>query len=556
MTTSDYCETLYSVLVRTTDCRYSATYGLFYNFQAAEERAIQLVNYFDVGTVINVTQVFPQKTFEGWRTRYGSFIMTGNPYFTITVGEKSQYTLEDHMSRDDALDTAVKCSSLFSVIVKKTECDTEMISGLFHVMKEAIACYNYVFATLDVGDIISMVDAFPQESVSGWISQYGLSLTTRSFASVKPGYISGIAYSRLMKRRLPQQRQDVYDNVISGVSSERRDKIVGDETRKIQKDEYYILLDHLIFKELGTKEKDSNYTKLYNQLVSVRERSFARGALLKNVEQKRKEEALEEAKKQEALEQQRKQQKELRQLAQQELEQKQKQESILNYRQRISSEEEERRLQDIEAEKRAELQRQQAELDRQEQERQELLERQGRLFQEEEQRRREEAISPFYKTQTGRFAPTMGGITDIVKVDEVFTDASLRDGYTGIGLFYGDHDERNNIEILRGVSDNNQGELIAILRALQGRTPNTQLVIYTDSQESINAITIPGYGWRTNPNYSGTLGQIDNLMDSKVSILHSPSHQREPINRRQWKLWYGNDRADFLASLASQAASV
>ncbi|KAI9053915.1 hypothetical protein LZ554_002860 [Drepanopeziza brunnea f. sp. 'monogermtubi'] len=91
--------------------------------------------------------------------------------------------------------------------------------------------------------------------------------------------------------------------------------------------------------------------------------------------------------------------------------------------------------------------------------------------------------------------------TKLSKVIKVYTDGSaLGNGRTGavagVGVFFGVGDSRNVSEPLEGMPQtNNRAELTGILRALQIAPKDKDLEIVTDSNYSINCVTVWFRGW-------------------------------------------------------------
>ncbi|KAJ5032928.1 uncharacterized protein L3040_009517 [Drepanopeziza brunnea f. sp. 'multigermtubi'] len=91
--------------------------------------------------------------------------------------------------------------------------------------------------------------------------------------------------------------------------------------------------------------------------------------------------------------------------------------------------------------------------------------------------------------------------TKLSKVIKVYTDGSaLGNGRTGavagVGVFFGVGDSRNVSEPLEGMPQtNNRAELTGILRALQIAPKDKDMEIVTDSNYSINCVTVWFRGW-------------------------------------------------------------
>ena len=197
---------------------------------------------------------------------------------------------------------------------------------------------------------------------------------------------------------------------------------------------------------------------------------------------------------------------------------------------------------------------------------------------------------------------------------EVFTDGSaINNGNKnvkgGMGIYYPDSSLSSNkaINCNQFIIDNpqynitkatnNVAELLAILIAIRDLIPyvkhepqlsNTPIiVIYSDSQYSINSVTKWAHGWKkagwkkksgkakkalalAKPKALGLAkalakpkNEIKNLEIIKeiynycevyrIKFVHINSHMPEPPDKNsvEWKLWYGNDMADKLAQKAA-----
>jgi len=144
----------------------------------------------------------------------------------------------------------------------------------------------------------------------------------------------------------------------------------------------------------------------------------------------------------------------------------------------------------------------------------------------------------------------------------------------GYGVFFGDDDPRNvSKHLLKNTIvtkiTNNTAELMACLEALtilEENPTNKKNIIVTDSrylyQSCIEWIPV----WEKN-NWKKSDGKIvDNLeliksireKHKKVKPLlkHVNSHRDEPIDKTslEWTFWYGNMKADLLATQASHLA--
>ena len=159
-------------------------------------------------------------------------------------------------------------------------------------------------------------------------------------------------------------------------------------------------------------------------------------------------------------------------------------------------------------------------------------------------------------------------ITSYFKIKEkqkvvVFTDgACINNGQKnargGIGVFFPDCEEQNiSIPLLDNPPTNNKAELTAIKLALQHFDSNKHIILYTDSQYAINCITkwAPGWeskNWKRKGKEVANKELIKEILDLSrartVEFRHVNSHQTAPIDPELYKIWYGNMRADKLAT--------
>ena len=130
----------------------------------------------------------------------------------------------------------------------------------------------------------------------------------------------------------------------------------------------------------------------------------------------------------------------------------------------------------------------------------------------------------------------------------------LRKG--GIGVFFGDNDNRNISMEIHDNPTNQRMELIACIKALE--ISDKDVNIYTDSQYTINCVTKWYNNWKCN-NWKTSKGtdvknlelikQLYNLVKSKnVNFYHVKAHQKAPNDKNKYKHWYGNKMADYLAT--------
>lgn len=175
---------------------------------------------------------------------------------------------------------------------------------------------------------------------------------------------------------------------------------------------------------------------------------------------------------------------------------------------------------------------------------------------------------------------------------EAFTDGSTlgnggKNALGGIGVFFPEHFDIKNVslnyakfvienpEYAMQKATNNITELLAISIAIQlinskfkkinpdKSLDSLRIILYTDSEYSINCITKWAAGWERNGWQKKTGKKTDreiknlNLIKKlymayttqRIKFVHVNSHTREPINKSsiEWRIWYGNEMADQLA---------
>lgn len=150
-----------------------------------------------------------------------------------------------------------------------------------------------------------------------------------------------------------------------------------------------------------------------------------------------------------------------------------------------------------------------------------------------------------------------------MSIIDIFTDGSTlfnqdpnkRRG--GIGVYFGEDDDRNISEEILGEVTNQRMELLAVIRGLKICDSNN-INIYTDSIYVINSLTIWIINWEKN-NWKNSKGkdvqnkdlimELNQLTKNKnINFYHVKAHQKKPDNVLDYKLWYGNKMADYLAT--------
>lgn len=144
----------------------------------------------------------------------------------------------------------------------------------------------------------------------------------------------------------------------------------------------------------------------------------------------------------------------------------------------------------------------------------------------------------------------------------IYTDGSSRGNgkvgaLAGVGVYFGKNDPRNLAEPLQGQPQTNQrAELTAILRALQISAPNQDVQILTDSQYSINCVTVWYKNWLKN-SWKTKSGPVKNR--DLVEAIRARIDERTKRGAKTTFEWVrghdtnaSNIEADHLAVMGSQ----
>ncbi len=139
----------------------------------------------------------------------------------------------------------------------------------------------------------------------------------------------------------------------------------------------------------------------------------------------------------------------------------------------------------------------------------------------------------------------------------------------GIGVFFNDNDTRNISEVINTEKITNQvAELLACIKALyilKNEDYKGFVYIYTDSMYVLNCIVSYCKKWEKQGWKKEDKSEIENLelikelfnltKEMKVIYKHIKAHQEAPSNKssEEFKLWYGNQMADALATNASKS---
>ena len=210
----------------------------------------------------------------------------------------------------------------------------------------------------------------------------------------------------------------------------------------------------------------------------------------------------------------------------------------------------------------------------------------------------------FKKTNLSKTIETPADVNEVINTQptptcnsEVITFEAFTDGSTlgnggknalgGIGVFFPDNLGLTNVslnyakfvienpEYAMHKATNNITELLAISIAIQLITTkfkkinpdksldSLRIILYTDSEYSINCITKWAVGWERNgwqkKTGKKTDREIKNLdlikklyrayTTQRIKFVHVNSHTREPSNKNsvEWRIWHGNEMADQLA---------
>jgi len=111
---------------------------------------------------------------------------------------------------------------------------------------------------------------------------------------------------------------------------------------------------------------------------------------------------------------------------------------------------------------------------------------------------------------------------------------------------------------------NNVGEIMACIHGIEVTNENNtdelpKIIIYSDSEYTINSITKWCKGWKQNGWKKKDKSEIKNLIlikklyelysQQNIEFIHVRSHQKEPENKKtsEYFKWIGNNIADELA---------
>lgn len=168
----------------------------------------------------------------------------------------------------------------------------------------------------------------------------------------------------------------------------------------------------------------------------------------------------------------------------------------------------------------------------------------------------------------------------MVKLTKVYTDGSvfnnqknkLKKTTGGIGVYFGDEDERNvSLSYYDDNLTNNRTEFMAIIMAIENYSKSIvddnvgKLVINSDSEYVIKSMTIWIKKWKLNKwktsNGKDVLNKdlitrLDTLINNsnfEIEFRHVRAHKKEPEDKNtdEYLNWYGNMMADKFARSGS-----
>ena len=155
----------------------------------------------------------------------------------------------------------------------------------------------------------------------------------------------------------------------------------------------------------------------------------------------------------------------------------------------------------------------------------------------------------------------------------IFTDGSTLNNQTkgdrkgGIGVFFGDNDERNISlsleETIENKVTNQVTELLACIKGIEKlvstcKIDKNKIIIYTDSMYIVNMLTSWAENWEKKNWIKSDGNEVLNLnlvkklyyysKNLNIEYRHVKSHTKEPKKSEpNYELWYGNMQADKLA---------
>ncbi|KAI1325593.1 ribonuclease H [Xylariaceae sp. FL0255] len=146
-------------------------------------------------------------------------------------------------------------------------------------------------------------------------------------------------------------------------------------------------------------------------------------------------------------------------------------------------------------------------------------------------------------------------------VEAVYTDGACSNNgrnnpVAGIGVYWGEGDERNVSERLEGdIQTNNRAELTAILRAIEGVEKSQAIRIYTDSKLSIDSITIWYKKWQEHGETWKTSTGQDVVNQDVMKIIRAKMVEREELGTKTL-FQYVKGHADDPGNIAADKLAV
>ena len=160
---------------------------------------------------------------------------------------------------------------------------------------------------------------------------------------------------------------------------------------------------------------------------------------------------------------------------------------------------------------------------------------------------------------------------------EIFVDGSSSNNgkencEAGFGVYFPNAENLNiskKIDETKHKVSNNVGEIMACIEGVKLINSSyesvSKILIYSDSEYTINAITLWAKSWKKKGWVKSDKKPIKNLElikelfelynNQNIEFIHVRSHQKEPENKKnsEYHKWYGNKMADILAKKSINA---
>lgn len=135
----------------------------------------------------------------------------------------------------------------------------------------------------------------------------------------------------------------------------------------------------------------------------------------------------------------------------------------------------------------------------------------------------------------------------------IYTDGSSVNKKAGWAFVYirNNQIEKEEYGLVTGVGTNNTGELTAILKAVSSVTTSEPVIIFSDSEYSVKALTLWVMGWEKNGWKTSAGGEVKNQHIIKPiyeQLKQKPNVRLEHVRGHNGNEW--NERADRLARQA------